>query len=114
MHKVHKALPIVLVFLILALSGCTDSPTQTIDVQEFERPNPNLDAKIVDVKFDRDDIRAGEKVTTDLIIANTGNENITSETVDIKARVKTLDDFLPNLYLKTMSEEKKTRTFSMD
>ena len=113
MVTMNKNLSIILIILIaVALSGCTgEGATKgtSIEVQKFDRANPNLDAKIVDVKFDRNDIRAGEIVTPELFIANTGSEKITNETIEIKAKVKTLDDSLANLYLKTMSEEKKTR-----
>jgi len=109
----NKNLPIILIILIaVALSGCTGEGTTKgtlIEVQNFDRANTDLDAKIVDIKFDRNDIRAGEIVTPELVIANTGFEKITNETIEIKAKVKTLDDFIANLYLKTMSEEKKTR-----
>ena len=103
---------IVLILIAVALSGCTgqgSSKGTPIEVQKFDLVNPNLDAKIVDVKFDRDDIRAGEIATPELFIANTGSEKIINETVEIKAKVKALDDSLANLYLKTMSEEEKTR-----
>jgi hypothetical protein len=105
-------LMILLILIAVALSGCTgeSSPKGTpVEVQKFDRANPNLNGQIVDVKFDRDDIRAGEIATPELFIANTGSEKIKNETVEITAKVKTLDDFLANLYLKTMSEEKKTR-----
>jgi len=109
-----KKLPfILLILLAVALSGCTgsDTPkTTTVEIQKIAHENAKLDAKIVDLKFDREDIRAGEKVTAILFIANTGSEKITNETVDIKATLKTLDDSLANMYLKTMSEADKTRT----
>lgn len=114
----NKYLPIiVLIFLAVALSGCTgsgSSKTTSVEVERFDRANQDLDAKIVDVKIEPDDVRAGEKVTAQLLIANTGNETITSETIEIKAKVKTLDDSLANLALKTMSDEKKTRNYSMN
>ncbi len=104
---------ILIILTAVALSGCTGQSTATngtlIEVQKFDQGNPNLDAKIVDIKFDRNDIRAGEIVTPELLIANTGTEKITKETIEIKAKVKTLDDSMANLYLKTMSEERKTR-----
>jgi hypothetical protein len=103
---------ILLILTSVALSGCTDESSSkgtSIEVQKFDLANPDLNGQIVDVKFDRDDIRAGEVATPELFIANTGSEKITNETVEITAKVKTLDDFLANLYLKTMSEEKKTR-----
>ena len=108
-----KRLSIILLILIaVVLSGCTGSDSSNaipMEVIRFDRANPNLDAKIVDVKFDRNDVIAGEKVTAELFIANTGLEKIITETVEIKAKVKTLDDTLANLYLKTMSDEKKSR-----
>ena len=112
----NKNLPvIVLIILAVALSGCTNSEspkTISVEVERFDRANQNLDAKIVEIKLEPDDIRAGEKVTAKLFIANTGSEKITKETIDIKAKVKTLDDSLANIYLKTMSDEKKTRTIN--
>lgn len=108
-----KKLPIILsILIVVALSGCIGSDSSKATPEEvikFDRANPNLDANIVDVKFDRADVIAGEKVTAELFIANTGSEKIANETVEIKAKVKTLDDSLANLYLKTMSEEKKSR-----
>ncbi len=102
---------ILLILIAVALSGCTGEDTKgtPIQVQKFDLANPNLNGQIVDVKFDRDDIRAGEIATPELFIANIGSEKIINETVEITAKVKTLDDTLANLYLKTMSEEKKTR-----
>ncbi len=117
----NKTLPIILAILVVtAISGCTGPKETTsfknapVEVQRFERANPNLDAIVTEIKFDRDDIRAGEKVTAELLVANTGTEKITNEKVEIKAKVKTLDDTLANLALKTMSDEKKTREFSLD
>jgi len=108
-----KRLSIILLILIaVALSGCTGSDSSEaapMEVIKFDRANPDLNANIVEVKFDRNDIIAGEKVTAELFIANTGSEKIDTETVEIKAKVNTLDDSLANLYLKTMSEEKKSR-----
>lgn len=114
-ENMRKNLPIILLIMIaIALSGCTGSDTSKktppIEVQKFELANPELNGKIVDVKFDRDDVIAGEKVAAELLIANTGSEKITKESVEIKVKVKKLDDSLANIYLKTMSEEKKTRT----
>src|SRR4030067_1431966 len=108
-----KNLLIILFILIaVALSGCTgegSSKDMSIEVHKFDLADPNLDGKIVDVKFDRDDIRAGEIALPELFIANTGSEKIINETVEITAKVMTLDDTLANLYLKTLSDEKKTR-----
>jgi plastocyanin len=117
----NRLFPIILIILIAtALSGCTGTKattsinTDSVQVQRFEHPDPNLDAAVTELKFDRNDIRAGEKVTAELMVLNAGTENITNETVEIKARVNTLDDFLANLYLKTMSDEKKTGTETID
>jgi plastocyanin len=116
-----KTFLIILIILIATtLSGCTGSHATTsintsqAQVQWFEHPDPNLDAAVMKLKFDRNDIRAGENVTADLMVLNAGTENITDETVEIKAKVNTLDDFLANLYLKTMSDEKKTGSETID
>jgi plastocyanin len=117
----NRLYPIILIVLIAtALSGCTGSNATTsvntsqVQVQRFEHPDPNLDATVTELKFDRNDIRAGEKVTAELMVLNSGTENITNETVEIKAKVTTLDDFLANIYLKTMSDDKKTGTKTID
>src|SRR3989304_9763425 len=111
-----KTLPIIMILLLAALSGCIGSNSSDENVQEmtFERANLNLDANIVDVKLSPGDVRAGEKVEAKLVIANTGTEKIVNESIEIKAKVKSLDDFLANLALKFMSDESKTRTFPMD
>ncbi len=111
-----KLVPIILFILIVAaLSGCTGSKeTVPTDTKKYEKTNLNLDGAIVKVKFDRDNVIAGEKVLAELIVGNTGSEKIINETVEIKAKVETLDDFLANMYLKTMSDEKKTGTFTID
>jgi len=112
---------VIIIFAVLALGwyGTQDSSslaisTPTTSILKIEPENTNLDAKVVDVKIDHYDVRAGEKLTTELLIANTGIETITSETVEIKTKIKTLDDTLANMALKTMSEEQKTRNYFMD
>ncbi len=117
----NKIFPIMLIILIVtALSGCTGTKpttsfqTDSVLVQKLQHSDPNLDATVTELKFDRNDIRAGEKVTADLMVLNSGTENITNESVEIKAKVNTLDDFLANIYLKTMSDEKKTGTKTID
>ncbi|MGB8218326.1 MAG: hypothetical protein WCE94_13590 [Candidatus Methanoperedens sp.] len=117
----NKTLPIILIILIAtALSGCTGSNATTsintaqAEVQRFEHTDPNLDATVTEIKFDRNDIRAGEKVTAEIMVLNAGTENITDETVEIKAKVTSLDDTLANMYLKTMSDDKKTGTKTID
>ncbi len=114
----RKSVPLVLILLIVAFSGCTGSKSSDNglpgELQNFQLANPNLNAKIVDVKIVPSDIRAGEKVTAELIIANAGTENITEESVEIRAKVETLDDTMANLALKFMGDDKKTRTFNMN
>jgi plastocyanin len=113
----RKIFPIILILLFAAFSGClgsknADENAQS-ETQRFELANPHLDARIVDVKLSPADVRAGEEVTADLIIANVGIEKITNETIDIKAKVNTLEDFVGNLALKVLSEDKKTKTFTI-
>ncbi len=113
----RRIFPIIFILLFAALSGCITSKTPDenaqSETQKFEHANPNLDARIVEVKISPADVRAGEEVTADLIIANIGKEKITNETIDIKAKVNTLDDFVGSLALKVLSEDKKTRTYTM-
>ncbi len=114
----RRIFPIILILLLFAaFSGCIGSKTTDENAQsesqKFELANPNLDARIVEVKLSPADVRAGEEVTADLIIANIGTEKITNETIDIKAKVNTLDDFVGSLALKVLSEDKKTKTFTM-
>ncbi len=101
----NRNLLIVLVLLIAALSGCAAPPST-----QHENANSDLAGKIIDVTFYPVDVRAGEEVNAELVVANTGSETIKNETVKIKVKVESLEDFLANLYLKTMSDEKKTRT----
>jgi plastocyanin len=112
----NKILPVMLFILIIAFSGCTGSKDDNVpaELQSFELANPNLNGKIVDVELFPSDIRAGEKVTAEVSIANTGTENITKEAIEIKAKVKTLNDSMANLALKFMGDDKKTRTFTID
>jgi plastocyanin len=101
--------------MIVALSGCTgqDVSSET-ERQTFDRANPNLDGKMMDIELSPNDARAGENITAKLVVGNTGTENIISETIEIQAKAKSLDDVLANLALKFMSEEKKTMTFTME
>ncbi len=105
-----KIFPILVILLLVTSSGCVGPSETTTVPPKFELANPNLVGKIVDAKIDRgNDIIAGEVANADLIIANMGSEKITVETIEIKVKVLSLEDFLANLYLKTMSDEKKTR-----
>ncbi len=109
-------LPIVLLIVVIISAGClspSSPPTIPDDTQNIP-VNPDLKAKIVKVSLDRDDIRAGEKVSADLSIGNIGNLNITNETVILKAKVLSLDDFLANLYLNVMSDEQKSMTYTLN
>jgi hypothetical protein len=113
-----KLAPIILLLLIVAFSGCTGSKSTDNnlpgELQNIQLANPNLNGKIVDVKLIPSDIRAGEKVTAELIIANAGTENITNESIEIRAKVESLDDTMANIALKFMGDDKKTRTFNID
>jgi plastocyanin len=113
--SMKRLISIILVLMIVALSGCTgqDVSIET-ERQTFDRANPNLDGKMMDIELSPNDARAGENITAKLVVGNTGTENIISETIEIQAKAKSLDDVLANLALKFMSEEKKTMTFTME
>lgn len=116
-----KTALMLILMLIFSTSGCINSASSNEDIQEnltedqeFDRPNKNLDAKIVKIEFDRDDYIAGEKVTAELLIANIGDETIIDEKIELEAKVVTLNDFMANMYLKTMTDEGKTRDFTIE
>ncbi len=109
---------IPLIIISLVASGCISSKSMD---QSSNTPaptpvksNPNLDAKIVSLTLDRDYYNAGEPVTAKLTIANTGTINITSEKVVVEATVVSLEDFLGNMYLKIMSKEEKSRSYTKE
>ncbi len=108
---------IILILLAVALSGCVGSSSEDelrVGTQTFERTNLDLDAKIVDLQLVPEDVSAGEDVSADLVIANTGKEIIINETIYIKVKIKTLDDFFANLALKAVSDGMKTKEYTMD
>jgi plastocyanin len=110
-----RLISIILVLMIAALSGCTDQNVfSETEGHTFDRANPDLDGKIMDIDLSPNDARAGENITAKLVVGNTGTVTITSETIEIQAKAESLDDFLANLALKVMSEEKKTMTFKME
>ncbi len=104
---------VILVLLVVALSGCTgqDASSET-EGYSFDRANLNLNGKMMDLEFLPTDARSGEKITTNLVVGNTGTENIVSENIEIKVKALSLNDFLANIALLAMSESKKTLTFS--
>jgi len=67
---------------------------------------------MMDIEFLPTDARAGEKMTANLVVGNTGSENIVRENIEIKVKPISLNDFLANVALLAMSESKKTVTFS--
>lgn len=110
-----RLFPIIIVLLVVVLSGCTGRDTSSeMKGQIFERANLNLNGKMMDIQLMPNDARAGEKITANLVVGNTGSESISSETIEIKAKAKSLDDFLANFAIMLMSNEKKTVTFSND
>jgi hypothetical protein len=116
MTAIKKMLPIILLGVVIISAGCigSSSPPTKPDENQNIPVNPDLKAKIVKISFDREDIIAGEKVSADLSIGNIGTVNITNETVVLKAKVLSLDDFLANLYLNMMSDEQKSMTYTLN
>jgi plastocyanin len=104
---------VILVLLVVVLSGCTgrDVSSET-EGHTFDRANPNLNGKIMDLEFLPTDVRAGEKITANLVVGNTGSENIVKENIEIEVKPISLNDFLANIALLGMSDSKKTLTFS--
>ncbi len=110
-----RLISIILVLIIVALSGCTgqDVLSET-EGQTFDRANLNLDGKMMDIELSPNDARAGENITAKLVVGNTGTENVISETIEIQAKARSLNDFFANLALTAMSNEKKTMTFTTE
>lgn len=110
-----RLFPIIIVLLVVVLSGCTGRDTSSeMNGQIFERANLNLNGKMMDIQLMPNDARAGEKITANLVVGNTGSESISSAKIEIKAKAKSLDDTLANIAIMLMSPEKKTITFSKD
>lgn len=110
-----RLISIVIVLMIVALSGCTDQEVSTQpEGQTFERANLNLDGKMMSIELTPTDARAGENITAKLVVGNTGTENVISETIEIQAKARSLNDFFANLALTAMSNEKKTMTFTTE
>jgi len=110
-----RLISIVIVLMIVALSGCTDQEVSTQpEGQTFERANLNLDGKMMSIELTPADARAGENITAKLVVGNTGTENVISETIEIQAKARSLNDFFANLALIAMSNEKKTMTFTTE
>jgi plastocyanin len=110
-----RLFPIILVLMVVVLSGCTGQDASSgTEGHTFDRANLNLNGKMMDLEFLPTDVRAGEKVTTNLVVGNTGTENIVRENIEIKVKAISLNDFLANIALLAMSESKKTLTFSKE
>ncbi|MDO8727813.1 MAG: hypothetical protein Q7J35_17285 [Candidatus Methanoperedens sp.] len=107
-----RLISIVIILLIVAFSGCTDQKDSAQpEGQIFERANLNLNGEMMSIELTPTDARAGENITAKLVVSNTGSEIIKSETIEIQAKARSLNDFLANLALTMMSNEKKTMTF---
>jgi len=110
-----RLISIVIVLMIVALSGCTDQEDSTQpEGQIFERANLNLNGEMMSIELTPTDARAGENITAELVVSNTGSEIINSETIEIQAKARSLNDFIANLALTMMSNEKKTMTFTTE
>lgn len=70
-------------------------------------------ARIVDVRFGQPQYKAGDVVYAEIDVQNTGQVNITKEEVILEATVVKLDNWLANTYLRTMSPEEKSMSFTM-
>ncbi|MDY6965198.1 MAG: hypothetical protein SVM80_04405 [Halobacteriota archaeon] len=68
-----------------------------------------LDATINSISLSKDKYYVGDTVVAELKVKNTGEVDISSETIEIRATCNKLDDFGGNLALKAMSEEDRSR-----
>ncbi len=91
----------------------TPTPIPTPDPNHTPVLNQILDGRIVSISFDKDKYYAGDTVIAELVVENTGDIDITSEKVTIKATCTRLDDFWGNLALKFKGEEERSKTYSI-
>ncbi len=110
---------VMAITMALLTSGCfgddtasTPSTTKAVTTTRIETGDSAIGARILSLTFDKDNYKAGDKVTAILTVKNTGTEEITSEKIDITAKLLKLDG-AANLALKALSDEKKTRKYSM-
>ncbi|MCK5661150.1 MAG: hypothetical protein KAH86_07300 [Methanosarcinales archaeon] len=111
---------VMAITMALLTSGCfgddtasTPPTTTPVTTTHIETGDSAISAQIVSITFDKDNYKAGDKVTAILTIKNIGTDEITSEKIDITARLVKLKSTAANLALKALSDEKKTRTYSM-
>jgi hypothetical protein len=101
-------------------NGACESPDEgygscPADCSAPATPAPVMSGTLVgDVTFDKESYSAGDAVVAGINVQNTGNVDITSETVTINAMVTRLDDWRANRALDSMSESEKSQTFTMD
>lgn len=120
MNYITVIIIVMAIALVLSTSGCfgkdtasTPTTTKPVTSTHIETGDSAIDAKIVSITFDKANYKAGDKVTAVLMIKNTGTVEITSEKIDITAKLLKLKSTAANLALKAVSAEKKTRSYSM-
>ena len=86
------------------------TPTPTVTLPEGQPQK----GRIKSISFDKDKYYAGDVIIAMLEVENVGGADITSEKVTINATCVRLDDFAANLYLKTLDEEGRRETYTMD
>ena len=112
---------VMAIALVFSTSGCIDedtastldSTTTTVTTTHLETGDSAIDAEIISIVFDKGNYKAGDKVTAILTVKNTGTVEITSEKIDITAKLIKLEGTAANLALKALSADKKTRSYSM-
>lgn len=104
--------------MTLSVSGCVDEDEDSTaalspgTITHFQAEDSAINVQIVSITFDEDNYKAGDKVTATLEVKNTGTDDITSEKIDITARLVKLKSTTANLALKTLSDDKKKRSYS--
>ena len=73
-----------------------------------------VSGRIVSIVFDKPSYNAGDKVKVNLNFENTGEADLTSEEVVIKAYCKNLDSMLGKMALKTLSDEERSKTIKLE
>lgn len=88
----------------------TLAPMITLKPTSTSTTTPLLYGRIVSISFGKDKYYAGETVFSEMIVENTGDVDIISEKVTIRAYCRRLNDFMGNVALKALSKKDRSRT----
>ncbi|MHC1565289.1 MAG: hypothetical protein ACXQS6_03100 [Candidatus Syntropharchaeales archaeon] len=90
-------------------TNLNSGPSGSSDASESQE----VSGRIVSIEFDKPSYNAGDKVKVSLNFENTGEADLTSEAVVIRAYCENLDSMLGKMALKTLSDEERSKTIRL-